>query len=52
MEAPPPDKKAKKDSKKVGKKDKSPSATVSKPPQASADDKIADLDSKWSERFN
>ena len=52
VEAPPPDKKAKKDSKKVGKKDKSPSATVSKPPQASADDKIADLDSKWSERFN
>ena len=49
-EAPPPDKKIKKDSKKVGKKDKSPSATVSKPP--SADDKIADLDSKWAERFN
>ena len=52
VEAPPPDKKIKKDSKKVGKKDKSPAATVSKPPLASADDKIADLDSKWSERFN
>ena len=50
LEAPPPDKKIKKDTKKVGKKDKSPSATVSKPP--SADDKIADLDSKWAERFN
>ena len=50
VEAPPPDKKVKKDSKKVGKKDKSPTATVSKPP--SADDKIADLDSKWAERFN
>ena len=50
VEAPPPDKKIKKDSKKVGKKDKSPTATVSKPP--SADDKIADLDSKWAERFN
>ena len=49
-EVPPPDKKIKKDSRKVGKKDKSPSATVSKPP--SADDKIADLDSKWAERFN
>ena len=48
----PPDKKAKKDSKKVGKKDKSPSSTVSKPPQSSTDDKIADLDSKWLERFN
>ena len=52
VEAPPPDKKAKKDAKKVGKKDKSPCATVSKPPQACTDDKIADLDSKWSERFN
>ena len=52
VEAPPPDKKAKKDSRKVGKKDKSPAATVSKPPLASADDKIADLDSKWSECFN
>ena len=50
LEAPPPDKKIKKDTKKVCKKDKSPSATVSKPP--SADDKIADLDSKWAERFN
>ena len=50
LEAPPPDKKIKKDTKKVGKKDKSPSSTVSKPP--SADDKIADLDSKWAERFN
>ena len=52
VEAPPPDKKIKKYSKKVGKKDKSPAATVSKPPLASADDKIADLDSKSSERFN
>ena len=51
-EAPPPDKKAKKDTKKVGKKDKSPTATVSKPPSSSTDDKIADLDSKWAERFN
>ena len=50
VEAPPPDKKVKKDSRKVGKKDKSPTATVSKPPFA--DDKIADLDSKWAERFN
>ena len=50
VEAPPPDKKVKRDSRKVGKKDKSPTATVSKPP--SADDKIADLDSKWAERFN
>ena len=50
VEAPPPDKKVKKDSRKVGKKDKSPTATVAKPP--SADDKIADLDSKWAERFN
>ena len=47
----PPDKKTKKDIKKVGKKDRSPSS-VSKPPQSSADDKIADLDSKWSECFN
>ena len=47
VEAPPPDKKAKKDTKKVGKKDKSPTATVSKPPSSSTDDKIADLDSKW-----
>ena len=47
------DKKPKKDTKKVTKKDKSPSTTASKPStQASADDKIADLDSKWSERFN
>ena len=52
VEAPPPDKKAKKDSKKVGKKDKSHVATVSKPPSSSTDDKIADLDSKWAERFN
>ena len=52
VEAPPPDKKAKKDSKKVGKKDKSPTATVSKPPSSFTDDKIADLDSKWAERFN
>ena len=48
----PPDKKTKKDIKKVGKKDRSPSSSASKPPQSSADDKIADLDSKWSERFN
>ena len=40
VEAPLPDKKAKKDSRKVSKKDKSPAATVSKPPQASADDKV------------
>ena len=52
VEAPPPDKKVKKDSRKVGKKDKSPTATVSKPPSSSADDKIADLDSKWAEHFN
>ena len=52
VEAPPPDKKAKKDTKKVGKKDKSPTATVSKPPLSSTDDKIADLDPKWAERFN
>ena len=52
VEAPPPDKKAKKDPKKVGKKDKSPTATVSKPPSSFTDDKIADLDSKWAERFN
>ena len=51
-EPPPPDKKAKKDTKKVSKKDKSPAATVSKPPSSSTDDKIADLDSKWAERFN
>ena len=51
-EAPPPDKKAKKDTKKVSKKDKSPTATVSKPLSSSTDDKIADLDSKWAERFN
>ena len=51
VEAPPPDKKVKKDSRKVGKKDKSPTTTVSKPP-SSADDKIADFDSKWVERFN
>ena len=50
LEAQPPNKKIKKDTKKVGKKDNSPSSTVSKPP--SADDKIADLDSKWAERFN
>ena len=52
VEAPPPDKKVKKDSRKVGKKDKSPTATVSKPPSSSTDDKTADLDSKWAERFN
>ena len=47
--APPPDKKPKKDTK----KEKSPSTKASKPQsQASADVKIAELDSKWSERFN
>ena len=49
---PPPDKKTKKDTKKIAKREKSPSATTSKAPQSSTDDKIATLDSKWSERFN
>ena len=49
---PPPDKKTKKDTKKITKREKSPSASTSKASQGSTDDKIAILDSKWSERFN
>ena len=49
---PPPDKKTKKDTKKIAKREKAPSATTSKASQGSTDDKIASLDSKWSERFN
>ena len=49
---PPPDKKTKKDTKKIAKREKSPSASTSKTSQGSTDDKIATLDSKWSERFN
>ena len=46
---PPPDKKPKKDTK----KEKSPSTKASKPQsQASTDVEIAELDNKWSERFN
>ena len=53
VSAPPPDKKPKKDTKKVTKKEKSPSSKASKPQsQVSADSKIAELDNKWSERFN
>ena len=49
VSAPPPDKKPKKDTK----KEKSPSSKASKSQsQASADVKIAELDSKWSECFN
>ena len=44
---PPPDKKPKKDNK-ISKKEKSPSTKVSK---HSTDEKFAELDSKWSERF-
>ena len=43
--APPPDKKPKKDNK----KEKSPSTKVSK---HSTDEKFAEMDSKWSERFS
>ena len=47
--APPPDKKPKKDTK----KEKSPSTKASKPQSpASADVKIAELDSKWLKHFN
>ena len=46
--APPPDKKPKKDNK-ISKKEKSPSTKVSK---HSTDEKFAELDSKWSERFS
>ena len=49
---PPPDKKTKKDTKKIAKREKYPSASTSKASQGSMDDKIATLDSKWSERFN
>ena len=49
---PPPDKKTKKDTKKIAKREKSPSASTSKASQGSTDDKIATLDSKWAERFN
>ena len=53
VSAPPPDKKPKKDSKKDNKKEKSPPAKASKSTsQPSADVKIAELDNKWSERFN
>ena len=45
---PPPDKKPKKDNK-ISKKEKSPSTKVSK---HSTDEKFAELDSKWSERFS
>ena len=45
---PPPDKKPKKDNKN-SKKEKSPSTKVSK---HSTDEKFAELDSKWSERFS
>ena len=45
---PPPDKKPKKDNK-GSKKEKSPSTKVSK---HSTDEKFAELDSKWSERFS
>ena len=49
--APPPQKKKKK---KKAKKDKSSSSKASKPSQnkPSADAKIAELDQKWSDRFN
>ena len=51
--APPPEKKTKKDLKKDIRKDKSPPAKASKSTsQTTADSKIADLDLKWSERFN
>ena len=51
--APPPEKKTKKDLKKDTRKEKSPPAKASKSTsQTSADTKIADLDVKWSERFN
>ena len=51
--APPPEKKSKKDSKKDTKKEKSPPAKAStSSSQTSADTKIAELDVKWSERFN
>ena len=46
--APPPDKKPKKDNK-ISKKGKSPSTKVSK---HSTDEKFAEMDSKWSERFS
>ena len=46
--APPPDKKPKKDNK-ISKKEKSPSTKVSK---HSTDEKFAEMDSKWSERFS
>ena len=50
---PPPDKKPKKDAKKDTKKEKSPPTKASKPQsQASTDVEIAELDNKWSERFN
>ena len=53
VSAPPPDKKPKKDTKKVTKKEKSPSTKASKPPsQTSADSRIAELDNKWLERFS
>ena len=48
VSAPPPDKKPKK----YTKKDKSPSKASKPQSQTSADVKIAELDSKWLERFN
>ena len=46
---PPPEKKPKKDNNKSSKKEKSPSTKVSK---HSTNEKFAEMDSKWSERFS